>query len=176
RLVTASWHTPRSDHDADAVRRMRKVIEVVSAIRSIRGEMNVNPGKRIAAVIAASQSVTVDLAEQQQLLMSLARLETLEWLDADGEVDGAAVAPLTGARVFLPLAGLINVDEEIARLAKNMARLQKDIAMGEGKLNNPRFRDNAPDEVVAKVQVDLDESRAKYADMAAGVERLRSLG
>ncbi|WP_167631616.1 valine--tRNA ligase [Mariprofundus ferrooxydans] len=176
RLVTASWHTPRSDHDADAVRRMTKVIEVVSAIRSIRGEMNVNPGKRIAAVIAASDAVRTDLAGQQQLMMSLARLESLEWLAADGELDGAAVAPLAGARVFLPLAGLINVDEEMARLEKNMARLQKDIAMGEGKLNNPKFCDNAPDAVVAKVQADLDESRAKHADMAAGLERLRTLG
>ena len=176
RLVTASWHTPRADHDIDAVRRMGKVIEVVSAIRSIRGEMNVNPGKRIAAIIACDEAVRVDLAEQEQLMMSLARLETLTWLPVDDEVNSAAVAPLAGARVFLPLAGLINVDEEMARLEKNMARLQKDVGKCEAKLSNPKFRDNAPDAVVAGVQTELDEARAKYTDMAAGVERLRSLG
>jgi len=175
RLITSSWHEARDDHDVDAVRRMRKVIEVVSAIRSIRGEMNVNPGKRIAAVIACDEQVRRDLATQQPLLMSLARLEALDWRPADAEVDGAAVAPLNDARVFLPLAGLINVDEEIARLEKNIARLEKDIARGEGKLGNPKFRDNAPEAVVAKVQTELNEARAKHAEMRAGLERLRRL-
>jgi len=175
RLITADWHRVRDDHDADATRRMRKVIEVVSAIRSIRGEMNVNPGKRIEAVIACGEAVRADLETQQRLMMSLAKLDSLDWRASDADVDGAAVAPLADATVYLPLAGLVDVKEELARLQKNMARLDKDIAMREGKLANPRFRDNAPEAVVAKVQTELNEAKDKRAEMAAGLDSLKAI-
>ena len=79
------------------------------------------------------------------------------------------------AKVFLPLAGLIDVKEELARLEKNIAKLDKDIGQREGKLGNSKFRDNAPDAVVAKVQAELDEFKAKQEEMSAAMERLRSL-
>jgi len=175
RLITSDWHRTRDDHDADATRRIGKVIEVVSAIRSIRGEMNVNPGKRIEAVIACSKDVRAGLETQQRLMMSLARLESLNWLDAEAEEEGAAVAPLADATVYLPLAGLINVSEEKARLEKKMARLDKDIAQCEAKLGNPKFRNNAPQAVVDKVQAELDASTAVRAELVAGIERLSAL-
>ena len=175
RLVTDQWHERREDHEQQSVSRMRKAIEVVSAIRSIRGEMNVNPGKRIAASIASNAAERTGLQSQQELMMNLARLETLDWLEEDAELEAAAVAPLPSARVYLPLAGLINVEEELVRLNKNIARLDKDIARGETKLGNPKFRDNAPAEVIAKVQTELDEARAKHAEMLAAVERLKAI-
>ncbi|PJA34893.1 MAG: valine--tRNA ligase [Zetaproteobacteria bacterium CG_4_9_14_3_um_filter_53_7] len=174
RLVTDDWAQCYST-DAQAVVRMNRVMEVVSAIRSVRGEMNVNPGKRIEAIIACGPEVQADLLAEEKLLMSLAKLESLAWQDADTEVDGAAVAPLAGAKVYLPLAGLINVDEETARLNKNIAKLDKDIAMNEGKLSNPKFCGSAPEAVVAKVRSDLDEAKAKREEMVAGVKRLASL-
>jgi len=172
RLVSDCAHKVRENHDTDAVRRMRRVIEVVSAIRSIRGEMNVNPGKRIAAVIACDSTVRADLERQELLMKSLARLESLDWLDAEEEVHGAAVAPLVGAKVFLPLAGLIDAKEELARLEKNITRLDKEIGKCEGKLGNPKFRNNAPQAVVAKVQAELDKAKVKHAEMSAAKERL----
>lgn len=174
RLVTDDW-AQRYSTDAQAVSRMNRVMEVVNAIRSVRGEMNVNPGKRIEAIIACGPEVQADLLAEEKLLMSLAKLESLAWQDADTEVDGAAVAPLVGAKVYLPLAGLINVDEETARLNKNITKLDKDIAMNEGKLSNPKFCGSAPEAVVAKVRSDLDEAKAKREEMVAGVKRLGSL-
>jgi len=73
------------------------------------------------------------------------------------------------------LAGLVNVEEEVARLNKNIAKLDKDIAMRIGKLGNARFCDNAPAEVVAKVKTELEELQTKHAEMTAGLENLRSL-
>lgn len=175
RLVSDRAHAVRTDHDAAAMRRMRKVIEVVSAIRSIRGEMNVNPGKRLAALIACDAGVCADLKAAEQLLKSLAKLESVEWLAADAEVEAAAIAPLTGARVFLPLADMVNVTEEVVRLEKNLARLDREIALCETKLGNPKFRDNAPEAVVEKVQAELDGARLKHEEMSAGLTRLRQL-
>ena len=174
RLVTDAW-TQEYAVDAAAVARMNRVMEVVSAIRSVRGEMNVAPGKRISAVIACDEGVRSALEAEQHLLMNLAKLDSLSWQGADGEVDGAAVAPLADAKVYLPLAGLIDVGEETARLEKNIARLEKDIAMNEGKLGNPKFCDNAPEAVVAKVRMDLDEAKAKCGEMRASLARLATL-
>ncbi|MDX8403342.1 MAG: class I tRNA ligase family protein, partial [Mariprofundaceae bacterium] len=175
RLVTGSWHDPREDHDAGAVRRIRKVIDVVSAIRSVRGEMNVNPGKRIEAEIACAADVRSDLDSHDKLMKSLARLESINWLDAAAVVESAAVAPLADATVYLPLAGLVNVEEEVARLEKNIAKLDKDIAMRKGKLGNARFVDNAPEAVVAKVTDELEALKTKHAEMTAGLESLNKL-
>ncbi|MFQ5581252.1 MAG: valine--tRNA ligase [Mariprofundaceae bacterium] len=175
RLITSAWAPLSRPQGDDAVLRMRKIIEVVNAIRSIRGEMNVSPGKKIDVKIAAVEDVQVELAVQQSLLMSLARIETLEWLDETAEVEGAAIAPLAYARVFLPLTGLVNVAEELARVEKNLAKLDKEIARLEGKLGNPKFRENAPEDIIAKVQAELDEARSKREEHAVGVNRLKTI-
>jgi len=174
RLVTADW-MGRYAEDEAAVSRMNRVMEVVTAIRSIRGEMNVAPGKRIAAQIAASTSVRNELAAEQKLLMNLARLESLEWLDEEAEVHGAAVAPLFGATVYLPLKGLVDVAEELARIAKNIARAEGDVGKLEGRLSNPKFVDSAPEAVVAKVRGELEESRARLEELKAAEARLKAL-
>lgn len=174
RLVTSDWTGAYAD-DEQAVSRMNRVMEVVTAIRSIRGEMNVSPGRKIMAQIAASDAVRAELEPRQKVLMSLARLESLEWLPEGAEVEGAAVAPLADAIVFLPLAGLVDVAEELARIGKNLAKAEKDVASLEGRLSNQKFVDSAPEAVVAKVRADLDGNRTKLEELEAARERLQAL-
>ena len=174
RLVVADWVGSYAS-DEPAVTRVNRVMEVVTAIRSIRGEMNVSPAKKIVARIAASEAVRAELESQQRELMSLARLESLEWLPEDANVDGAAVAPLFGATVFLPLKGLVDVAEELSRIEKNVAKVEKDVAGLEGRLSNQKFVDSAPEAVVAKVRSDLDENRAKLEELKAAEARLKAL-
>ena len=174
RLVTADW-TGSYASDEKAVTRMNRVMEVVTAIRSIRGEMNVSPAKKIVAKIAASEAVRSELECEERVLMSLARLESLEWLPEDANVDGAAVAPLFGATVFLPLKGLVDVAEELSRIEKNVAKVEKDVAGLEGRLSNQKFVDSAPEAVVAKVRSDLDENKAKLEELKAAETRLKAL-
>ncbi len=174
RLVISDW-VGSYESDDQAVSRMNRVMEVVSAIRSIRGEMNVSPGKKIMAQIAAPDVVRAELETQQRTLMSLARLESLEWLPEGAEVEGAAVAPMADATLFLPLAGLVDVTEELARIEKNIARVEKDVASLQGRLSNSKFVDSAPEAVVAKVRSDLDENGAKLEELEAARERLQGL-
>ncbi len=177
RLVSADWPAKRELSAAmkDAARCMNAVKDVVSAIRSVRGEMNVNPGKRISASVACSSSVRADLESQQEMMMSLAKLETLDWLAEGEELEGAAVAPLGAATVYLPLAGLVDVGEELARIEKNRARLESEVSKLEGRLANPKFVDSAPEAVVAKVRGELDENCAKLAELKAAEARLKAL-
>jgi valyl-tRNA synthetase len=174
RLVSSDWVGSYAS-DNQAVSRMNRVMEMVSAIRSIRGEMNVSPGKKVVAQIAAPDAVRAELETQQQIVISLARLESLEWLPEGAEVEGAAVAPLVDATLYLPLAGLVDVAEELARIEKNIARVEKDVASLQGRLSNPKFVDSAPEAVVAKVRADLDENGAKLEELEAARERLQGL-
>jgi len=174
RLVSSDWIGSYNSDD-QAVSRMNRVMELVTAIRSIRGEMNVSPGKKIIAQIAASDSVRAELETEQKTLISLARLESLEWLPEGSEVEGAAVAPLADATAYLPLAGLIDVAEELTRIEKNLAKAMKDVASLEGRLSNQKFVDSAPEAVVAKVRSDLDENRAKLEELKAAEARLKAL-
>jgi len=85
------------------------------------------------------------------------------------------VMPLDGATLFLPLAGLVDVAEELARLAKQQTKLDKDIAMFEGKLGNANFRANAPSEVVAEVEEKLDKARSARDEIESAKARLAAL-
>jgi len=174
RLVTADW-TGSYLADEQAVSRMNRIMDVVSAIRSIRGEMNVSPGKKIVAQIAVSDAVRAELEVQQKALMSLARLESLEWLSEGSDIEGAAVAPLADVTVFLPLAGLVDVAEELARIEKNLMKIEKDIVSLQGRLSNSKFVDSAPEAVVTKVRTDLDENQSKRVELKAARERLKVL-
>ncbi|MDX8397274.1 MAG: valine--tRNA ligase [Mariprofundaceae bacterium] len=174
RLVTAPWKIA-GIADADASQEMQRVMDIVNAIRSIRGEMNVAPGKRIEAAIALPQVLREELESQQNILKSLAKLESIRWLDEGSEVENAAIAPLPGLKVFLPLAGLVNVQEELLRIEKNMLKLSSDVAKLEGRLSNAKFVDSAPEAVVAKVRQDLSDNQLKLNELEEAQVRLRRL-
>jgi len=177
-LISSDWKlaVEQSEESQSSARRMRRVWEVVSAIRSIRGEMDVKPGRRIDAVVACDASTRADLDRQSDLIRSLARLERISWLEQGEEVQGAAIAPLTDAIVYLPLAGLVDVEEELARLSRRRSKMDREIARLETKLGNPKFRENAPAGIVAKVENELDDFRSKHAEIEAAIERLKGIG
>ncbi len=177
RLVTSAWPAQGRGGEAfeQASRRMRHVMEVVSGIRSIRGEMNIAPGRRIAAAVSCSSGMRDILVAHAATISALARLERLEWLEDGAELRHAAVAPLGEATVYVPLAGLVDVEEELARLGKARSRLDKDVARLETRIGNPRYREKAPAEVVARAEAELDDLRARQAEISAAVERLESL-
>jgi len=176
-LVLAEWPDAAWDGDAcrEAAERIRRAMDVVSAIRSIRGEMNIAPGRRIVAAIACDDALRGTLRAQEALIVALARLERLDWLAAGEEPKGAAVAPLGDASVHVPLAGLVDVAAELARLGKNRVRLEKDIARLEGRLANPQYRAHAPAHVVGKAEAELDDLRARLSEVERAVARLEAL-
>jgi len=147
----------------------------VSAIRSLRGEMNIAPGKCIVVAIACGDGIQEELEGELALLISLARLERVDWLPAGAEMKAAAVAPLLDSTVFMPLAGVVDVEAELVRLAKEKARLEKEIAKNRGKLANAGFLGKAPPEIVAKVESDLRSALTKSGELEAAEMRLRGL-
>ena len=155
------------DADAEATAEIEWFKAVLSGMRRIRAEMNIAPGKTIPLLLAdGDASDRARAAKFAAQIAFLGRAEAPVWLDADAEEPAAAAAVIGNLRVLIPLAGLIDLDAEKARLDKEIARIGKEIAKCEGKLGNARFVDNAPAEVV-------EQERQRLADWSAQRDALR---
>jgi valyl-tRNA synthetase len=123
------------------------LIEMVTAIRSVRSEMNIPAGKRLSLMIKGASDVQKEeIEEQEVLLKSLARLETVSFVNET--VHGAVQQVLNALTLMIPLEGVLDVDAEKERLKKEQAVLQKNIAQVDAKLSNESFIAKAPDSVV----------------------------
>jgi len=141
---------------------------LIIAVRNIRGEMNIPPGKALPLFIGNSDPNDRQRFENVALFVNtLARIESIDWLDAQQSAPAAATQLVGELEIMVPLEGLIDKDAEIERLGKEIDKLKKETARLSGKLSNANFVDKAPAEVVAKEQ-------QKLAEAEAALERLNS--
>ena len=163
--------------DAEAERQMASIMDVVRAIRNARAEYDVEPARRIPALIAAGDLTAAFQAERASLV-SLARLDDARLTIAPelAEKPAKALALVTGGvEVYLPLAGLVDLEREQARLSKELADVEADIARAAGLLANERFVAKAPAEVVQKERDKLAAAEERKAALAARLEMLAGM-
>lgn len=174
RLVIASWPDPKDwpMTDEHAASRMEKVCQIVTAIRSMRGEMRIPPGLKMEASFSCSTALKNELQPMEALIKALARLTRFHWVGEGESLAQSAVYPVAGGTLYLHLAGVVDIRAERARLAKAKAKLDKEIARLESRLGNPAFRKKAPPEVVKKVEEQLAEFIAKRGEIEKAAERL----
>ncbi|UNK22966.1 valine--tRNA ligase [Yersinia intermedia] len=137
--------------DEKALSDLEWIKQTIIAVRNIRAEMNIAPGKPLEVILrGASTEAQRRVLENQSFIQSLARLSSLTLL-ADGDKGPVSVTKLVeGAEVLIPMAGLIDKATELDRLAKEVAKLETEIERIEGKLGNEGFVARAPEAVVAK--------------------------
>ena len=173
-IMLTKW--PQVDEtkiSAEIEAQMNVVMDIIRAIRNMRSEMNVPPGKKADCVIAANKEEFLTMLQgTAPYIKNLANLEQLDLVLSPAEKpDQAVTAVVQGIELFLPLKGLIDMDKEIARLEKEVEKMNKEIERLEKKLNNAGFVAKAPAEVIAGEK----EKLAKYEDTkAALVSRLDS--
>jgi valyl-tRNA synthetase len=161
--ISADWIA-----DSEAEREIGWLQQFVLGVRQIRGEMNIAPGRPLPVLLQEATAEDLDLLHRHQTyLKSLANIESLRVLAADEAPPPAATALLGTTRLLVPMAGLIDVGKELARLEKQRDRLHTDLGKTRAKLDNPRFVENAPAEVVEK-------ERERAGSMAAAIERLQA--
>ncbi len=145
--------------DATATADIEWLKGVIVGVRNIRGEIKLSPARHIPVLFRnGSEDDQRRLRENSTFLLKLANLESARWLAADEEAPMSATALVADTEVLVPMAGLIDKAAELARLGKELDKLGKEVARLDGKLNNPRFVDKAPAEVVAKERSKLDEA------------------
>ncbi|WP_250625139.1 valine--tRNA ligase [Pinirhizobacter soli] len=153
--------------DAAAEAEVEWIKGVLTGLRRIRAEMNIPPGKAIPLLFADGDARDRERsAKFAAQLAFLGRVEPPRWVESKADEPAAAVAVVGTLRVLIPLAGLIDVEAEKTRLAREIARIEGEIRKCEGKLGNANFVANAPAEVVA-------QERARITDWTAQLEGLR---
>ncbi|MFT3930436.1 MAG: valine--tRNA ligase [Spongiibacteraceae bacterium] len=149
---------------------------VILGVRNIRGEMNISPAKEIALLLRNGDAEDRRRSnENAAFLKKLAKLSSIEWLDASVEPPPAATQLAGAMELLVPMAGLIDKGAELARLNKEIDKLAQDISKLDTKLSNPGFTDKAPAEVVAKERERLAAQRQALAQLQEQQQRIATL-
>ncbi len=162
--------------DPTAADEMEWVKAFILGIRSIRGEMDIAPGKPLAILIQdASEADQRRLQEHRATLNTLARLDSIEVLSSDSEAPESATALVGNMKILIPMAGLIDKDAELQRLDKEISKIEGEIKRLQGKLNNANFVERAPEAVVAKEREKLEEAESRQQQLSEQQEKIAAL-
>jgi valyl-tRNA synthetase len=162
---------PEAEHEVDLL------VEVVTRVRNLRAELGVDPGRRVALLVQAhDERAGALLARETALLRSLARLESVEAVPAIAARGLSARAIAAGVELAVPLAGLLDVDAERARLKRELEKLAREREGHARKLQNADFLERARPEVVAKVRGIDQELGEKIERLSRTLRTLESPG
>ena len=176
-LALTDWptYTTADLLDAEADRELNWVIGLIESIRSARQQMHVPAGLKVPMLVTEMDEAAQGAWDRNEVMIKrLARVESLERAESFPKGTVSIAAP--GASFGLPLAGLIDIDAEKARLQKSLDKLGKEIGGLKGRLNNPKFAASAPEEVVAEAQANLDARQEEADQLQAALDRLAELG
>ncbi len=172
-LIVAAW--PQSNLgalDESAESEFALLQEIIVRIRDARNQANVEPAKRVQVILVAGSQLAI-LKAQAALIEFLARTESPQWHAQLAEKPEQAMSLLAGTiEIYLPLAGLLDLGKELARLDKEIVATEQEIARGQGKLANEAFVTRAKPEVVQKERerlVELEERLSKLRERRAEV-------
>ena len=171
-LALDAWPAHDGLDDEVAEAQIGWVIDLITAVRSVRVEMNIPAATMLPLVLAGASPQTVIRARHwSEFIQRLARIADISFADAPPQ--GAVQLVVRGDVAALPLKGVIDLDAERARLAKEMAKCDADIARVDAKLNNPNFVARAPEEVVEEEKEKREEALARKVKIAEALQRLK---
>jgi valyl-tRNA synthetase len=160
--------------DTTAIVEMQWVQSVITGVRNIRGEMNINPGKELPILIEGATANDLEFLQRNTAyLTKFGRFESLSIVEPGSTSPESATALVGDMRVLIPLGSFIDANEEIARLNKELEKTQKNIDGVQGRLNNPAFTDKAPDAVIQKAQEQLSDAQATKTTLLEQIQRMK---
>jgi len=141
---------------------------IVLGIRQIRGEMNIPPNKPLTILLNKGDKIDKKRLKKNHLyLTNLAKLENITWLYPNDPIPPCATALAGEMEILIPLSGLIDKTDELARLDKTITKLQQDITKTENKLNNADFTEKAPASVVAR-------EKKRHSELQSALDKLKA--
>ncbi|MEG1219667.1 MAG: valine--tRNA ligase, partial [Lactococcus sp.] len=171
-IVVSEYPEVRPEFDdAEAGDGVAMLIEIITAVRNIRAEVNTPLSKAVPMIIKSDKEAFLN-----KVAPYIRRFTNPSELTIAADVtapEQAMSAVVTGAEIYLPLAGLINIEEEIARLNKELDKWQKELDMVNRKLSNEKFVANAKAEVVDKERAKLADYQEKFESTQARIEELQ---
>ena len=162
--------------DGEAEDKMRLVMEAVSGIRNIRGELNLSPSLELRAIIRTSNGNGDVLSENISYISKLAKASSIEIGQDVDKPEDAAVSVNPAMEIFVPLKGLFDVDAEIIRLNKEINKIEDNLSFIQKKLRNEDFMSKAPKAVVDESKAKQLAYNDKLSSLMDNVEKLRQWG
>ena len=174
RLITGQWPEYGAEYSNDAAKsEMEWVQDIVGEIRSVRADMNVPAGAKIALLVkGASEQTQARINAHKEVICKMARLSDISL--TDDIPSGAVQTIVEEATLILPIADIIDLDEERKRLAKVIGKLDQDIQKIDAKLGNEKFVQNAPQEVIDEQKSRKEDALAKRSKLEQAVKQLQS--
>src|SRR5690554_1827384 len=173
-IMMADWPESAQDEiDPEIENKMELIMEVIRAIRNIRNEMKVNPGRKIKAILNTPAEQELVLKEGLDYVKDLARIKEIELLKGLSEKPGkSSTAIVNGVEVILPLEGMVDIEKEIERLKMEVKELVNEIERASSKLNNKGFVNKAPVELVERERQKLKKFKEKKSKLEKRVDEL----
>jgi valyl-tRNA synthetase len=158
-ITVAKWPEVRADlTDKEAAADMRLLVDIIRSVRNVRAEVNTPMSKQVKLLVKAKTEEIAGKLEQNRSYLERFCNPSELTIGTNVSLDEKAMtAVVTGVELILPLQGLINIDEEIARLQKELAKLDKEVERVQKKLSNQGFIAKAPESVI-------EEEKAKEKD------------
>jgi valyl-tRNA synthetase len=174
-ICLAAWPTVESRFEApEAVKAMNLLMEVIRAVRNIRAEMNVPMSRKVELLIKPNDAAAAHiLSANETFVRRFCNTESLVLDAALSSPDKALTAVISGAELYLPLAGLIDISQEVARLEKELETLRGEVERIRSKMSNPGFIAKAPAKVIEEEIAKQADYQDKYNKVLARLEELR---
>jgi len=176
-ITVAEWPKVRpelSNHEASE--QMKLLVEIIRSVRNIRAEVNTPMSKKIAMIIHAHDEKILDTLETNKAYLErFCNPEMLTIGVGAAAPEKAMTAVVSGAEIYLPLQGLINIEEEIARLERELEKLNKEVERVQKKLANEKFVAKAPAQVVEEERAKEKDYLEKRATVQERLEELRRM-
>ncbi len=176
-LAESSWPTYEENLEFyQQEKEMEMVQEVIHRIRNLRSQVNLPPSQKAPVVLRPAPGWEPVLNEESPHIRMQGQVSELT-IDPEADKPGKALTEIIGEdiEVYLPLTGIINLEEEVARLQKELTNVDKEIDKNKNKLENEGFLQKAPADVVAKVREQFEEDMAKKNKLQARLHELKEM-
>ena len=167
-LIIASW-PEANEVDENLIQGFEMASEVISGIRTIRKEKNIAFKESIEMMVLNAQNNNTDF---DSVIAKMGNLSTLAYVDE--KVDGALSFRVKSNEYFIPISGAINVEEEIKKLTEELTYTEGFLKSVQKKLQNERFVNNAPEQVIANERKKEADAEAKIQTLKSSLESLQS--
>jgi len=176
-ITVAPWPKVREElTDEGAAKEMKLLVDIIRAVRNIRAEVQTPMGKKIKMFVKANdKEILATLETNRAYLERFCNPETLTISTDIDAPEKAMTAVVTGAEIFLPLEGLIDIEEEIARLEKELEKLNSEVERVQKKLSNKNFVEKAPAKVVEEERAKEKDYLEKRSAVQTRIQELKSL-
>jgi valyl-tRNA synthetase len=169
-VVKEEWQNDTAEKE------MELIMEIITSVRNIRGEMRIAPSQKLNVFIsAADEQDRKMIGTDKDYILNLANLESLTVDINMVEPKGVATAVIGSIKIFVPLSGIVDISGEKARLEKELGKISKDLEQCSKKLANRDFRAKAAPEIIQKEEDKLKELKKKFATLEGALKKLKGL-